>query len=147
MTVRLTAPRPGGSLPAVDPQRLEKRARELLRAVDRAHAELSVRLADDTEIAELNERWRGRKGATDVLSFSLLEGDHVAHHGELLGDVVIGLAVAERQARELGHSLGEELDRLLIHGLLHLLGHDHEKPEEPRRMQAEEERLQGVLGG
>ena len=73
---------------------------------------------------------RGRAGPTDVLSFSLLEGEQAGHRGALLGDVVIGLAVAERQARERGHGLVEELDRLLIHGLLHLLGHDHEEPAE-----------------
>ena len=145
MTVRLAAAPAGGGLPAVDPERLADRAQALLAAVDQADAELSLRLADDAEIAELNRRWRGRQGPTDVLSFSLLEGEHDRHRGGLLGDVVIGLAVAERQAEERGHDLAEELDRLLIHGLLHLLGHDHVEPEEARRMQAEEERLRGVL--
>ena len=146
MTVRLAAAPEGGGLPAVDTERLVARAEALLAAVGQIEAELSLRLADDAEIAALNERWRGRSGPTDVLSFSLLEGDHDGHRGPLLGDVVIGLAVAERQAREQGHGLGEELDRLLIHGLLHLLGHDHEEPEPARRMSAEEERLRGVLG-
>lgn len=145
MTVRVAAAPAGGGLPAADTERLAARAEALLAAVGQVEAELSLRLADDAEIAALNERWRGRAGPTDVLSFSLLEGDHGGHRGCLLGDVVIGLAVAERQAREQGHGLAEELDRLLIHGLLHLLGHDHEEPEEARRMHAEEERLRGVL--
>ncbi len=146
MTVRLAAAPAGGGLPEAARERLESRAQALLVAVGQPEAELSLRLADDAEVAELNRRWRGREGPTDVLSFSLLEGEHDAHRGALLGDVVIGLAVAERQAREQGCGLGDELDRLLIHGLLHLLGHDHQAPEEARRMRAEEERLRGVLG-
>lgn len=146
MTVRIAGTPAGGGLPAVDLDRLAARAGALLAALGEAESELSVRLADDAEIAALNGRWRGREGPTDVLAFSLLEGDHDAHRGGLLGDVVIGLAVAERQARELGHGLPEELDRLLIHGLLHLLGHDHREPGEASRMRAEEERLRGVLG-
>jgi len=145
VTVRVAAAPAGGGLPAVDAERLAARAEALLAAVGQAEAELSLRLADDSEMAALNAQWRGRAGPTDVLSFSLLEGDHGAHRGPLLGDVVIGLAVAERQARGQGHALAEELDRLLIHGLLHLLGHDHEEPAETRRMRAEEERLRGVL--
>ena len=145
MTVRLAAAA-GAGAPAVDSERLARRAGALLRAVGHPDAELSVRLADDAEIADLNERFRGRPGPTDVLSFSLLEGEHARHRGVMLGDVVIGLAVAERQAREQGLGLEEELDRLLIHGLLHLLGHDHQEPEEARVMRGEEERLRKALG-
>ena len=92
-------------------------------------------------MARLNGEWRGRERPTDVLSFSLLEGAHARHRGGLLGDVVIGLWVAARQARAGGRSLDEELCRLLIHGVLHLLGHDHEVAAEARRMRAEERRL------
>ncbi len=146
MTVRLAAPPPGGGLPTLDLDRLAERAQALLGAVGRPDAELSLRLADDAEMAELNGSWRGRPRPTDVLSFSLVEGEHADHRGALLGDVVIGLAVADRQAGEAGHSLEDELDRLLIHGLLHLLGHDHEQAEEARAMRREEERLREALG-
>jgi probable rRNA maturation factor len=146
MTVRLDGPPRRRGQPGPDRRLLRRRAASLLRAVGRPDAELSVRLAPDAEVAELNRCHRGREGPTDVLSFSLLEGDHVAFGGRLLGDVVIGLGVAERQARERRVSLDDELARLLIHGLLHLLGHDHERPAEARAMRAEETRLRRALG-
>ena len=109
-----------------------------------ARSEISVSLVADEEIAELNEAWRGKKGPTDVLSFSLFEGEHRAYRGKMLGDVVIGLPTAQRQARDRHRSLDDELERLLIHGLLHLLGHDHEVESEARRMRAEERRLRSA---
>jgi probable rRNA maturation factor len=108
--------------------------------------ELSLSLTGDPEIAELNAEWRGREGPTDVLSFSLDEGDHSEFGGVLLGDVVIALGVAERQAEAYGASLDDEVARLLIHGVLHLLGHDHQQPGEARRMRTEERRLWRELG-
>ena len=116
-------------------------AEALLRVAGRADSELSLSLVGDSEIAELNAAHRSRSGPTDVLSFSLLEGDHADFRGSMLGDVVIGLDVARRQAEEQGVPLAEELQRLLVHGFLHLLGHDHEVPEEARRMRVAEERL------
>lgn len=129
MTVRLTGRR---GLPRVDRRRLRRRAGAVLRALDRADSELSVALVDDVAIAELNERHRDRPRATDVLSFSLLDGPHSERRGALLGDVVVSLETAERQARRAGRSLDDEVLRLLIHGVLHLLGHDHEAPGEAR---------------
>jgi probable rRNA maturation factor len=142
MTVRLSGRR---GLPAVDRGLLRRRARAILRLVGRPEAELSIALVDDACIAELNRRFRDREGATDVLSFSLLEGDHADHRGDLLGDVVVSLETAERQARRRRRSLEDEVVRLLIHGTLHLLGHDHEEPAEARRMRAEERRVWRAL--
>jgi rRNA maturation RNase YbeY len=92
-------------------------------------------------MAELNAAHHGKAGPTDVLSFSLLEGAHAEQRGALLGDVVIALGVASRQARRGRRSLDDEIARLLIHGVLHLVGHDHERDDEARRMRAEERRL------
>jgi probable rRNA maturation factor len=75
------------------------------------------------------------------LSFSLLEGRHSDHRGALLGDVVIGIETAARQARAAHRSLNDEVARLLIHGTLHLLGWDHQEREDARLMRAEEQRL------
>lgn len=143
MTVRIALPEAGPDveLPACDPALLRERAERALEWLGEKEAELSVALVDDAAMAELNGRYRGRSGPTDVLSFSLLEGPGAEHRGGCLGDVVIDLQVAARQASELGHRVDDELARLLIHGVLHLLGHDHEEPEETREMEALEGRL------
>ena len=143
MSVRVSGP-PRGA-PALDRALLARRARGLLRALDRASAELSLALVDDAAMAELNERHRSRRGPTDVLAFSLLEGRHIRHRGALIGDVVISVDTAARQAQRLRRGLDDELLRLLIHGVLHLLGHDHAEPGEARAMRAEERRLEAVL--
>ena len=95
-------------------------------------AELSVALIDDIEMRELNRNYRGKDQATDVLAFPMNEEDG----GEtLLGDVVISLDTAIRQARNRGVDPASEVRVLLVHGLLHLLGYDHEvSPAEARRM-------------
>lgn len=142
MTVRLSGRR---GLPRVDRALLRRRARAILRAVERRDAELSIALVDDPEIASLNERYRSKRGPTDVLSFSLLDGAHTGHRGTLLGDVVISLETADRQARRGRRSLEDEVVRLMVHGVLHLLGHDHELADEARAMRAEERRVQRAL--
>ncbi|MDH7601467.1 MAG: rRNA maturation RNase YbeY [Armatimonadota bacterium] len=120
----------------VNTQRLRRTARRLLSAENcPEEAEVSILLVDDDTIHELNRQYRGVDAPTDVLAFSQLEGEDFGSEGELvLGDVVISVDTAARQAEEQGHSLEEELDLLLAHGLLHLLGYDHETPEDERRM-------------
>jgi probable rRNA maturation factor len=145
MNVRVSGPPRRAALPAVDRRLLRRRAQRILAALGCPEAELSIALVDDAEMAALNGRFRGRPRPTDVLSFSLLEGDHAERRGLLLGDVVIGLEVAGRQARPRRRRLDDELARLLIHGVLHLLGHDHEEPGEAARMRAEERRLWRAL--
>jgi probable rRNA maturation factor len=80
-----------------------------------------------------------------VLSFSLLEGAHAEHRGGLLGDVVISVETAARQAAERRRGLDDELTRLMVHGLCHVLGHDHEADEEARVMAAEERRVRAAI--
>ncbi len=141
MTVRLSGPlRPRG-LPRLDRRLLRSRACRLLRALGEARSELSVTLSDDQQISELNACYRSAARPTDVLAFSLLEGEHDEHRGDLLGDVVIGVETALRQARRSRRSLDDEVARLLIHGTLHLLGHDHRRAAETRAMRREERRL------
>ena len=100
--------------------------------------ELSLALVRDRRMRALNREWRGKDRPTDVLSFP--------QHGRSIGDVVISLDTARRQAREGGWSLAAELRRLLAHGLLHCLGHDHQTPAQARRMAAAERRLLGREG-
>ena len=141
MTVRLTLPPRSRQLPRLDPRLLRSRAARMLKEVGQSISELSIAIVLDDEIAALNAEHRGKRSATDVLSFSLLEGDHSDHRGKLLGDVVIGIETAARQARAAHRGLDEEVARLLIHGILHLLGWDHEESAEAKLMRAEERRL------
>ena len=111
-------------------------------------AELSVLLVDPDYMAELNHRWMGVAGPTDVLAFPMDEGsvDHGpngANGGEpaLLGDIVLCPEVAAKQAAAAGHSPEDELHLLTVHGVLHLLGYDHAEPEEEREMFALQARL------
>ncbi len=100
-------------------------AQRLLEAAGESGAELSIALVDDTVIQRLNRDYRGQDRSTDVLSFSLREGEPVGQHYPL-GDIVISLETARRQGDNFGNNLMEEICELLFHGFLHLLGHDHE---------------------
>jgi probable rRNA maturation factor len=109
-------------------------------------AEVSVLLIGDRAMRTLNRRYRGKDRTTDVLSFPLREGRFSLVQQHLLGDIVISVPAAARQARAAGETLLDEIDRLLVHGFLHLLGYDHERGEaEARRMEARERRLRGAL--
>ena len=106
-------------------------------------SELSVLFTDDTAIRELNHTYRGKDRPTDVLSFSQLEDESTLFSGESLGDIVISLERAREQASDYDNDFDQEISRLLIHGLLHLFGYDHENVSEAEiiRMQQEEDRL------
>jgi probable rRNA maturation factor len=145
VTVLLTGPELHERLPVVDRRLLRSRAARVLQALSRTRSELSIALVDDATIAGLNSRYRGESRATDVLSFSLLEGEDKDRSGNLLGDVVISVETAARQARRAHRGLDAEIARLLIHGTLHLLGYDHQTDDEARTMRAEERRLWRVI--
>jgi rRNA maturation RNase YbeY len=145
MSVRVCGPARGRGLPAVDRRLLRARARQVLRELGREAGELSVALVDDAEIQRLNAAWRDRARPTDVLAFSLEEGPHAERRGRLLGDVVIGVETAARQARARRRSLDDEVARLLVHGALHLVGYDHLRAREARRMRAQERKLLRAL--
>jgi rRNA maturation RNase YbeY len=111
---------------------------EVLRLLDRERAELSLVLLGDAEMRKLNAQYRGRDYATDVLSFPANEG--LAAPVDLLGDVVISLDKTRAQARERGRSVEQELAILLIHGIVHLLGYDHERSARDARIMSGLER-------
>lgn len=121
----------------VDGRALQRAARQLLAATGTGAA-LSLWLVGDETMRALNREHRGKDRATDVLSFRI--------GGEILGDVVISVDTAKRQAVEYGAPLQREVERLLIHGILHLLGHDHVRAGERKRMLAEERRLAQRIG-
>lgn len=145
MSVMISGPPDAIRGSTVDVARLRRRARAVLSAIGQSHSELSVALVDDPRIAELNSQWRARPRATDVLSFSLVEGDFSDHRGGMLGDVVISVETAAAQAAKLHHALDDRVAKLLIHGVLHLIGHDHENDEEALVMAAEERRIWRAL--
>jgi len=131
MAVSVTSRRRMRGLRAAD---VTKDAARLLRLLGVA-AELSVLLVGDAEMRRLNRDYRGKDAPTDVLAFALREGDGGTLHPEMLGDVVISLDTAARQARARGATLGDEVRVLLTHGVLHLLGYDHERsPRDARAM-------------
>ncbi len=114
------------------------------------HDEVSVVLCDDEYIHGLNRDYRGKDSPTDVLSFALNEGESApivdGPQENLLGDIIISLDRAVFQAEEYGHSLEREVAFLTLHGMLHLLGYDHEEEEDRREMRVEEEHILQLLG-
>jgi probable rRNA maturation factor len=128
--------------PPLDPRRVRVLGDRMLGELGLTKTELSVLLTNDREIRELNRVHRGKDRPTDVLSFALDE-DCVDASGpeRLLGDVVISLDTAARQARGRGRELLAEVRFLLAHGILHLIGYDHAEPAEKREMDAMTRRL------
>lgn len=104
------------------------------------HAELSLLLVDRETMASLNERWLGEVGATDVLAFPMDEGP-IEEGPYLLGDVVICPAVASDGAERSGSAAAEEVELLLVHGFLHLLGYDHIRPSDAKVMRHRERKI------
>ena len=117
----------------------------VLRREGRRAGEIGVRLADDAELRDLNRRWRGIDRATDVISFGYEEGapdpapPGTPARRPVTGDPVVSLDRVREQAKRFRVSDGAELARLVIHGVLHLAGHDHARAGERRRMRAREE--------
>ena len=126
--------------------RLRERAVHVVAELDLRGVALAVTLTTDRSIRRLNRRWRQKDHATDVLSFPGGPPPPGWPGPIVLGDVVISLDTARRQAKEEGRTLGGELGRYLTHGVLHLLGHDHHRPADARRMAELEDRLLGVPG-
>lgn len=110
-------------------------------AIKRDKSELSILLTDDKQIHILNRNYRHKDRPTDVLAFAMNEGEFGEISRGLLGDVIVSVPTAARQAEERGVSVMEEVTMLLAHGLLHLLGHDHRTEKEDRAMRAETARL------
>lgn len=114
------------------------------------HTEVSLVLADDEYIQVLNRQYRDKDCSTDVLSFALNEGEEPlmidGPEEVLLGDIIISLETATRQAEEFGHSLERELAYLTVHGILHLLGYDHMTEDDKKEMRQEEEYVLSFLG-
>ncbi len=141
---------------AVDQQALEAAVAETLRQHGLQAASLTVVLTDDETVRELNRQYRGVDRPTDVLSFPAQEGqaqppmelppELAQEMATYLGDVIIAYPYTVRQAARYGHPVEAELQLLVVHGVLHLLGYDHATPQEKARMWQVQERILEALG-
>lgn len=124
---------------------IERRASAMLSLLQLEEAELSLVLSGDEQIHDLNKTYRGKDKPTDVLAFPMREGDfgrlHAGLPSRLLGDVIVSVPTALRQALEAKREALAEITMLVAHGLLHLLGWDHDTPARDKKMRAETERL------
>jgi probable rRNA maturation factor len=118
-----------------------RRLRAMIKLLQLDKAEVSFVLSDDKRIHQLNKIYRGKDRPTDVLAFAMHEGEFGALAGHVLGDVIVSVPTARKQARSQKVPVLEEVTMLLAHGLLHLLGWDHETAAKDRRMRAETARL------
>ena len=136
-----------GKVAGIDPRTVARRGRLILEALGETEAELSVLLVTDESIRELNRDYRGVDRATDVLSFPQREPGGRSTPGDLevLGDVVISVETAARQAAEHSCTLLDEVNRLLVHGVLHLVGFDHGTDAEDAEMEARVEEILVLL--
>lgn len=132
--------------PEVRSAKVRSDAIAILEAMEQKRAELTVVLVDDVAIHALNKRYRKKDAPTDVLAFAMREGMRAPGDEHGIGDVVISLETAARQARRRRKAVDAEVRTLLIHGILHLLGYDHERSEtEAKRMKARERALARAL--
>ena len=115
---------------SINSESLENQIKTILPLLNCQNKELSILLTDDEKIRKLNKQYRNKNIPTDVLSFSQSEGEENGLGHNLLGDIVISITTAMRQSSEHNLSIDEEIVLLLIHGILHLLGFDHERSDE-----------------
>ena len=126
----------------ISPKKIKKTVHVILSALDFPEGEISILIVDDPQIEELNQRYLNRRGPTNVIAFAMREGEfsHVTPH--LLGDVVISADTAAKEAQHSGMSTERRFNELLVHGILHLFGYDHEESEkEARRMEEKTRQL------
>ena len=123
----------------VDQHQVRRAALEILRKEGASGARVNVVLASDAVLGDLNSRYLGREGPTDVLAFPMGGDEYATQSASITGEVYVSLDRAEQQALEFKVSFAQEVARLVIHGMLHLCGYDHQDAQEARLMRAREE--------
>ena len=126
----------------ISPKKIQQTVQVILNALGCPEGEISILLVDDPQIEVLNRQYLNRQGPTNVIAFAMREGEfsHLTPH--LLGDVVISVDTTAKEAHDAGLSVTRRLNELLVHGILHLFGYDHEDCEsEARRMEAKSREL------
>ena len=122
---------------------------KILKILECADKEISINFVDDTKIKQLNKQYLGKDKATNVLSFSLREDEYGNINPQVLGDIIISVETAQKDAVYGNLTVDQEIDFLIIHGLLHLLGYDHENTtkKETKKMRKKERELFNIACG
>ena len=118
---------------------------ELVRPILHPQAEISVMFSNDDQVEQLNAQWRGKSSPTNVLSFPGIAGKNL-NASPLLGDIVLAYETIDREAREEGKLFSDHTAHLVVHGLLHLVGYDHENESDAKKMETLESRIMSSLG-
>ncbi|MBU3912001.1 MAG: rRNA maturation RNase YbeY [Candidatus Omnitrophica bacterium] len=125
----------------IDEREIKKCAAAVLEAMGERGSELSILLVSDSRIRGMNRKYRDRDSRTDVLAFSMRSGKGVSKDSPILGDVVVSVETAKREAVKRKIQVKKEICLYVIHGILHLLGYDDQAPADRKKMKAKEERL------
>jgi probable rRNA maturation factor len=133
----------------IDKRTIRSTVLKILKNLDCADKEISLSFIDDEKIKQLNKQYLGKDKATNVLSFSLLEGEYGNINPQILGDVIISVETAQRDALYGKLTADQEIDFLIIHGILHLLGYNHENTtkKEIKKMRQKEKELFNAING
>lgn len=130
----------------ISEERIRQTAAALLEALGKTGAELSLLIVDNEQIAEINKTYLDRPGPTNVIAFPMGDSGFDEIQPELLGDIVISVETADKEASNAGYSMEERFTELLIHGILHLLGYDHETNErDAKQMNEKSDELMAYL--
>ena len=125
---------------------IRKKTQAILNALDCPDGELSILIVNDSQIEALNKQYLNRSGPTNIIAFPMQEGEFAKISPQLLGDVVISVETAYQEGINAGISMEERLIQLLIHGILHLFGYDHETTEqEALKMEKKSEELMKLI--
>jgi probable rRNA maturation factor len=133
----------------IDKRKVRGTVLQILKILDCADKEISISFVDDENIKQLNKQYLGRDKATNVLSFSLLEGEYGDINPQILGDIIVSVETAQSDALYGKLTIAQEIDFLIIHGILHLLGYNHENTtkKESNKMRQKEKELFNAING
>ena len=133
----------------IDKRRIRGTVLKILKILNCADKEISLSFVDDENIKQLNKQYLGKDKATNVISFSLREGEYSNINPQILGDIIISVETAQRDAIIENLTVTQELEFLIIHGILHLLGYNHENTtkKETNKMRQKEKELFNAING
>ncbi len=131
----------------IDLSHIELVLNRILKTLGNEGCEISITFVDDARITDINREYLGRNHPTNVISFSMNEGEFAEVNPAVLGDIILSTETAFRDAKSENLSPEDEIDYLLIHGVLHLLGYDHELPEDAEKMKKREKEIFFALKG